>query len=119
MSAGSASFVAFITEQLTGIDQLQSKRFFGGIGLVSGDTQFAMLMGNTLYFAVNDATRPQYEQMGSQCFAYDTKARRVQVKKYFEVPADYLEDPTALLAVAQQALEVARQAKTKRPKARA
>jgi DNA transformation protein len=119
VSAGSASFVEFIVEQLAGMEQLQSKRFFGGIGLVSGDTQFAMLMGNTLYFAVNDSTRPQYEHMGSQCFAYDTKARRVQVKKYFEVPAETLEDPTALLALAQQALETARQAKTKRPKAHA
>ncbi|MEO6855650.1 MAG: TfoX/Sxy family protein, partial [Rhodoferax sp.] len=100
MSAGSSSFVAFIVEQLVGMEQLQSKPFFGGIGLVSCDTQFAMLMGNTLYFAVSDATRPQYEQMGSQCFAYNTKARRVQVKKYFEVPAEVLEDPTALLTLA-------------------
>lgn len=119
MSAGSSSFVEFIVEQLAGMDQLQSKPFFGGLGLVSGGTQFAMLMGNTLYFTVNDTTRPQYEQMGSQCFAYNTKARRVQVKKYFEVPAEMLEDPTALLALAQQALEAARQAKTKRSKARA
>ncbi|WP_394788607.1 TfoX/Sxy family protein [Rhodoferax sp.] len=118
MSAGSSSFVDFILEQLAGMPQLRSKRFFGGIGLVSGETQFAMLMGNTLYFVVNDITRPRYEQIGSQCFAYDTKARRVQVKKYFEVPADMLEDPSALLALAQEALQTARQAKLPKPKSR-
>ena len=111
MSSGSSEYVEYIMEQLSAIAGLTSGRFFGGVGLSANSAQFAMVMGNSLYFAVNDATRPKYEQMGSDCFSYNTKNGRVQVKRYFQVPAAALEDQGTLVALAKAAIQVALESK--------
>jgi len=49
--------------------------------------------------------------MGSDCFSYDTKKKRVAVKKYYSVPADMLEDQEQLVALARESIRVARSAK--------
>lgn len=111
MSQASPQFVEFITEQLAEMASVTRTRFFGGVGLVAHSTQFAMIMGTSLYFVVDKVNRPKYEALGSQCFAYNTKARRVEVKKYFEVPAEALEDREALVALAKEAVQVAQRLK--------
>jgi len=119
MSEASSQFVDFIVDRLSGIPRLARTRFFGGTGLSADATQFAMIMGSTVYFVVDKDTRPKYEKLGSQCFAYDTKARRVQVRKYFEVPLDVIEDHEALAALAREAVGVAKGlAGKKKPAAR-
>lgn len=116
MSEASPQFADFIVDRLSGIPRIAKTRFFGGTGLVADATQFAMIMGSTVYFVVDDTTRPKYEKLGSQCFAYDTKARRVQVRKYFEVPIDVIEDHEALAELAREAVRVAKSLATKKQK---
>lgn len=111
MTQSSLDYVEFVKEQLASIPGVESGRFFGGVGLSMGGVQFAMLMGNTLYFAVSDATRPHYEQMGSHCFWYTTKKGRVNVKKYYEVPGEILEDQDQLVLLAKESIQIARNAK--------
>jgi DNA transformation protein len=101
-------YVAYLLEQLAPLRDVASKNFFGGVGLVSGATQFAMVMGSVLYFVVDDATRPNYEKLGSSCFSYVTKKRRVDVRKYFSVPADLIEDQDQLVLLAKESIRVAR-----------
>lgn len=103
-------------EQLAAIAGVTSARFFGGIGLSVNSTQFAMIMGSTLYFVVDKLTRPKYEQMGSGCFAYDTKTGRVQVKKYFQVPVDVIEEQEALVSLAREAIHAAHSSRKRRLK---
>jgi len=107
MTAGSNHYIEYLLEQLAPLRGVASKSFFGGVGLVSGETQFAMVMGSVLYFVVDESTRPIYERMGSSCFAYDTKKRRVEVKKYFAVPAELIEDQDRLVALARDSIRVA------------
>lgn len=114
MAHTSPQFVEFITEQLSELPGLASARLFGGIGFSAHGTQFGMVIGPTLYFVVDDLTRPRYEELGSQCFAYDTKVRRVQVKRYFEVPADIIEDRGSLFDWALQAVRAAREPAAKK-----
>ncbi len=66
-----------------------------------------MIMGNSLYFVVDDSTREKYEKMGSGCFSYLTKKGRVQVKKYYAVPAELIEDQEQLVLLAREAIRVA------------
>ena len=73
-----------------------------------------MIMGNSLYFVVDETTRKKYEQAGMQPFSYMTKKGRVQVRKYFELPEEVLTDPAQLRIWADEAMGVAR--KTKKPK---
>jgi DNA transformation protein and related proteins len=106
MSA-SKEFVTHIRELLSPIGVLGDAVFFGGHALKYQDKQFAMVMGNTLYFRVNDQTRAEYAAMGSVPFSYLTKVRRVEVRTYFSVPEDVLESRGQLLAWARKAIHAA------------
>ncbi len=114
MSSTSPQFVEFIVEQLGDLPGLTCARLFGGVGFSVHGTQFGMVIGTALYFVVNDRTRPAYQARGSQCFAYDTRIRRVQVTRYFEVPADVIEDRESLVAWAREALGAAENSKPKK-----
>ena len=72
-----------------------------------------MIMGNSLYFAVDEESRKKYVQAGMQPFSYMTKKGRVQVRKYFELPEEVLTDLQQLQLWASESLRVA--AKTKKP----
>lgn len=108
MTASSNDYVEFVMDQLASLQGIASGRFFGGVGLSSAGTQFAMVMGSSLYFVVDDATRQKYEKMGSTCFSYNTRKGRVAVRKYYAVPADLIEDQEQLVALAQESIQVAR-----------
>lgn len=103
----SAEFVAFVREQLSPLGGLSDGTFFGGHALKQHGRQFAMVMGNTLYFCVDDATRPQFEQRGCKAFSYATKTKVVQVRKYFSVPPKLFDDPAQMLQWARHAIDAA------------
>ena len=100
-------YTEYVIELLEPIGPLRTGRFFGGVGISNGFVQFAMIMGNSLYFAVNEDTRVKYEQAGMQPFSYMTKKGRVQVCKYFELPEDILTDAEQLRLWANEAMCVA------------
>jgi len=111
VATGSSHYVEYVLEQLAALRSVTSKPFFGGMGLCADGVQFAMVMGSTLYFVVNDVTRSKYEKMGSTCFSYSTKKRQVEVRKYYTVPADVIEDQDELVALARESIKVADAAK--------
>ncbi|MFA5921982.1 MAG: TfoX/Sxy family protein [Methylococcaceae bacterium] len=113
MTTPSAEYVDYVLEHLQSIAPVQTSRFFGGVGVSNGFVQFAMMMGNSLYFVVDDDSRKKYEQAGMQPFSYMTKKGRVQVRRYFEVPEEVLTDSEQLRHWANVAMLVAK--KTKKP----
>lgn len=95
-----------------------SKRFFSGSGLVFEDTIFGFVMGDSVYLRVDDASRPKFAAAGSKPFAYSTKARRVTVEAYYELPPELLDEPETLRAWASEAVAVAQRVEAeKRAKA--
>lgn len=110
MSAASSDYVEFVMDQLASL-RVASGRFFGGTALSSAGTQFAMVMGNSLFFVVDDTTRPKYESMGSSCFSYSARKGRVDVRKYYAVPTDLIEDQEQLVALAKESIQAANAAK--------
>ncbi len=106
MSAN-AEFVRHVRDQLAPLGALTGGTFFGGHAIKSGGRQFAMVMGNTLYFRVNDTTRADYEAAGSAPFAYTTKKGVVQVRTYFRAPEALLDDRDLLVAWAHRAVAAA------------
>lgn len=111
MTGSTQEYVGYILELLEPLNALSSGRFFGGIGLKSDSVQFAMIMGNALFFVVDTSTRPKYEESGMGCFWYKTKKKKVDVKKYYEVPGDLLDDQETLVAWARESIQVARKLK--------
>ena len=106
MSA-SAEFVRFVRELLAPLGPLSDGKFFGGHAIKQDGRQFAMVMGNTLYFRVNDATRPAFEQRSCTAFFYPTKTKVVQVRTYFSVPEELFENQVMMLDWARQAIHAA------------
>lgn len=100
-------FIAYTKELLSPLFNISDGIFFGGFAFKSDAKQFAMIMGNTLYFCVNDKTRPKYETLGMEPFSYSTKKGRVKVKKYYSVPEDLFEDQEKLILWANEAIQTA------------
>ena len=104
MTANSDDYITFIVEKLQPIGEISTRRFFGGTGLTHGPAQFAMMMGNTLYFAVGEGSRERYRKLGCRCFSYMTSRGRVDVEKYYEAPASSLDDDEELVTLAREAI---------------
>ena len=85
---------------------------FGGVGIYAAELFFALLDDDTLYFKVDDGTRPQFEDRGMAPFR--PYGEDGEVMGYYEVPADVLEDPEMLGAWVETAVAVARRAKGRR-----
>jgi len=92
------SFLDYVLEQLAEAHGLKVKRMFGGHGLYMGDAFFAIVHKGALYFRTDEASRPAYVKAGSKPF---NPKGKVELHRYYEVPADVLEDATELMAWAK------------------
>ena len=111
-----SEYALYLLEQLEPLGGIQMKRMFGGVCFTQHGLAFAIMPNDGLYFVADDSTRPQYEQQGMQCFAYDTKKGRVQVRRYFAVPEEVLADIDLLQTWARDAIQAARNTPTKSSK---
>lgn len=106
MSA-SEEFTNYVLDLLAPLGAIKSGRFFGGAGLSHAGVQFAMIMGNSLYFVVDDKTRGKYIAENKEPFSYNNKRGEVLVKRYYEIPEDLFEDQEKLLDWANESLGIA------------
>ena len=114
--AVSQSYREFVLEQLGRATPVNGKSMFGGVGIYAGGLFFALIAEDRLYFKVDDATRPDFEQRGMEPFR---PFGEDSAMGYYEVPADVVEDVEQLEHWARKAIDVAVQAirqKTKRSK---
>ncbi|HKX59633.1 MAG TPA: TfoX/Sxy family protein [Steroidobacteraceae bacterium] len=109
----SADYRDFILEQLAGAGRVTSRAMFGGVGLYLDGLFFALIDDDTLYFKADEASRRRYEAAGSRPFCPDP-SRPEQAMGYWQVPADVLEDPEALVDWAREAQGVALSKRGKR-----
>ncbi|HEX4389679.1 MAG TPA: TfoX/Sxy family protein [Steroidobacteraceae bacterium] len=104
--AVSRDYLAYVLEQLSGAGEVHSRRMFGGVGLYVGELFFALISEDTLYLRVDADSRAHYTSRGMRPFR--PYANRPQLStRYFEVPADVLEDSSQLAAWARRALAAA------------
>ena len=109
----SADYRDFVLEQLAGAGRVTPRAMFGGVGLYLDGLFFALIDDDTLYFKADDASRRRYEAAGSRPFCPDP-SRPEQSMGYWQVPADVLEDPEALVDWAREAQGVALSKRSKR-----
>jgi DNA transformation protein len=112
-----SSFQILVLDQLSrAIPGIRSRPMFGGVGIYSGQLFFALIADDTLYFKVDESTRPDFEARGMGPFR--PFGDEGGTMKYYQVPEDLLEDPDALRPWAEKAVAIARQSKAKRPSRR-
>ncbi len=111
----SAGFRSYVLEQLGRVlSNVRSRSMFGGVGIYSGDLFFALIDDDTLYFKVDDSTRPEFERRKMDPFRpYGPDGELMQ---YYCVPGEVLEDAEALDDWVQRAIAVAQRAKKRSPR---
>jgi DNA transformation protein len=112
------SFRDFVIEQLQLCTRdIRSKRMFGAVGIYAGESFFAVIDNDRLYFKVDDQTRPKYEAAGMGPAPLGTDDGRV-VTGYYEVPVGALEAPEELRHWVRDAVTVAGRAAVRPRRAR-
>jgi DNA transformation protein len=115
--AVSPGFTDFVVEQLDGSGPITTKRMFGGVGIYSGDTFFAIIDNDILYLKVDDTTRKDFERAG--CGPFRPYGDDRETMQYYNVPVAVLEDADSLAAWGRKAIAVAVAAKgRKQPRKR-
>ena len=104
--AVSRDYLAFVLEQLTEAGTIESRRMFGGVGLYLGAVFFALIADDTLYLRVDAESRGEYTARGMRPFRPYANRPRLS-SRYYEVPADVLEDSFQLGVWARRALAAA------------
>ena len=110
--AVSADYREFVLEQIGRVAPVTSRPMFGGVGVYSDGLFFALMDDDTLYLKVDDSNRGDFERAGMgpfRPFGDDHPMR------YYELPADLLEDADALRPWIFAALDVARAARKPKP----
>lgn len=111
--AVSATYRELVEEKLGAVlPAVKTRAMFGGLGIYSGSSFFAIVDDDVLYFKVDATNRPDFEAAGTgpfRPFGEDSD----YVMQYYEVPAAVLDDPGQLRDWANKALAVARRKGTR------
>jgi TfoX/Sxy family transcriptional regulator of competence genes len=95
------------------------ERLFGGSGLRLDGELFGVILRGTLYFVVDDQTRPRFAAAGMGPFTYSRKDVQRRIERWYELPEDVLLDPADLRDWVHEALAAARRtAKPEKPPSR-
>lgn len=103
----SPEFRDFVLDQLRAVVPVTSKAMFGGVGIYSGGTFFALIADDVLYLKADDKTRPAFESRGCKAFTPYGKGSM----NYYEIPADVLEDEDELQNWTRDAIAAARRSR--------
>ncbi len=104
----------FLIDLFSEFGPVAIRRMFSGFGISVDGVNFAIALRTGLYFRADDETIPQFEADGSKPFQYQTKAKTVTVKSYWQLPARLFEDSEELAVWARAALAAARRAALKK-----
>ena len=108
-----ADFLAYVLDQLAGLDGVSSRRMFGAAGLYCDEFFFGLIADDVLYLRVDDSYRADYSERGMAQFRPYADRPHLSMS-YYEVPADVLEDAGELVVWAKRSLTVAMKANTAR-----
>jgi DNA transformation protein len=112
----SDSYRTFVLEQLgRAAQRLRSKSMFGGVGVYSGDHFFALIDNDTLFFKVDDTNRHDF--IAARMKAWSPFEDGKEMKGYYELPPELLEDPDQLRSWIEKAVAVAAGKKKKKSEA--
>ena len=88
MNAKDESFKDFVLDQLVGMDDVETRRMFGGFGLYQVETFFGIVHKGKLFFKIDESTVGEYRKRRMKPFRPNAKQT---LKSYYQVPADIIE----------------------------
>jgi DNA transformation protein len=113
----SDSYRTFVLEQLGRVTQrIRSKSMFGGVGVYSGDHFFALVDNDALFFKVDDSNRGDFTAKRMKAWSPFEDGK--EMKGYYQLPEELLEDPDELRPWVEKAVAVAARKKKGKSEAR-
>lgn len=110
-----ATYRAFVLERLQrALPDVRARDMFGGVGIYSGTTFFALIGNDVLYFKVDERTRADFEARGMRAFRPFGEGG--EVMQYYEVPVEVIEETDLLREWAATAVSVGRKSKQHKAK---
>ena len=95
------SFRDFVLDQLSGLDDVEARRMFGGCGLYQDEIFFGIIHKGRLYFKIDESTVGEYRKRKMKPFRPNPKQT---LKSYYQVPVDVIEDADQLCRWAKTAI---------------
>lgn len=105
----------FLIDLFAGFGPVTIRRMFSGFGIAADGTHFALALRGGLFLRADDQTIPRFEAEGSRPFQYQTRARTVTVRSYWQLPERLYDDPEQLTDWARVALAAAQRAALRKP----
>ncbi len=95
------SFKDFVLDQLSGLDDVEARRMFGGYGLYQDEIFFGIIHKGRLYFKIDESTVGEYRKRKMKPFRPSAKQT---LKSYYQVPVEIIEDADQLCRWAEMAI---------------
>ena len=108
-----SGFVSHCLELLSPLGSTSSRRMFGGHALYVDGLCMALIIQDTLYLKVGDATRALFEREGCKPFTYTAKNQDIHSLGYYTAPDEAMESPAEMLPWARRGLAAAVAARAK------
>jgi DNA transformation protein len=102
--AVSQDYLDFILDQLSGVEGIEPKKMFGGIGFFKEGIMFGMIGGGIFRLRVDETNEKEYKDAGMKNFAPKAGSKGMP---YYEVPESVLNDKMELTKWANKAYRVA------------
>ena len=104
----SKDFIEYVLDLLKPLGEIKTSKMFGGVLLEVGGRQLGVLISDTVYFKVTDATlQKRYKKEGSIQFTYTRKDKKnaIIIKNWWSVPDRVMDSSEEMVQLAQEVLE--------------
>ncbi|HSD18301.1 MAG TPA: TfoX/Sxy family protein [Thermomonas sp.] len=102
----SREYLDYLHDLFSAFAAVTTRAMFGGHGVYRDGVIIALVIDETLYLKVDDATRAAFEAEGSAPFVYEAKGKVVPLS-YWSTPEAALDSPQDFRPWAQRAWEAA------------
>ncbi|NPU15109.1 TfoX/Sxy family protein [Bradyrhizobium sp. 83002] len=100
----------FLIDLFAGFGPVTIRRMFSGFGISADGINFALALRSGLYLRADEASFGKFEAAGSKPFSYETRARTMTVRSYWQVPAHLFDDTDDFAMWAREAFAAAQRA---------
>lgn len=103
-------FTAYVMDCLNAarVGPVTRERLFSGSGLRIDGVLFGVILRGTLFFVVDEQSRPRFIDAGMGPFRYSRKDVQRSIERWYELPEDVLLDAAALRDWVHDALAASR-----------
>ncbi|MGJ4889791.1 TfoX/Sxy family protein [Bradyrhizobium sp. HKCCYLRH3099] len=100
----------FLADLFAGFGPVTIRRMFSGFGISADGINFALALRSGLYLRADETSFDKFEAAGSKPFSYETRARSMTVRSYWQVPAHLYDDTDEFALWAKEAFAAAQRA---------